>query len=119
MGQLAAMSVSAKFAEKVAEVDIGAGFLRREEDDRNVISSHVQDCIGTLRPRKDWRGLLELGLTLTNPMDVSYVITSLCEIEAEGAAQELADRFDGTLSTLAVRQLAHVHAKAGDIKAAL
>jgi len=114
---LAAVSIAEEFAREVAEAEIGAGNLRRQEDDRFVIDPKVVSDVAAHRSRSLHEAVFRLGMELTNHADRSYVVTVLARMGQPDLAKQLAESNDATLSSLAVRELGHALALAGDIQA--
>ncbi|CAK0859846.1 unnamed protein product [Prorocentrum cordatum] len=81
---LAAVSIAEEFAREVAEAEIGAGNLRRQEDDRFVIDPKVVSDVAAHRSRSLHEAVFRLGMELTNHADRSYVVTVLARMGQPG-----------------------------------
>eukprot|EP00442_Polarella_glacialis_P026124 CAMPEP_0115049648 /NCGR_PEP_ID=MMETSP0227-20121206/1323_1 /TAXON_ID=89957 /ORGANISM="Polarella glacialis, Strain CCMP 1383" /LENGTH=722 /DNA_ID=CAMNT_0002433371 /DNA_START=47 /DNA_END=2216 /DNA_ORIENTATION=- len=105
-----------------SQATLGNGKLRRMEDAREICSEEELKEMGKLRSRAEADKLMRYGMSLKTTPARSQALVSLSRMGAQGlkCAEEMATVLPAKcLSSVALRELAHCHARVGDIKAAL
>lgn len=103
----------------VVEVSLGSGSVRRPEDARELCTDEELNLVSRCRSREDVAGLCEFILKTPSIAARSHGIAALARMGKPGTAQRLLERECLNITSVALREIAHCHANAGDLTSAL
>lgn len=109
------VAVALSSSKGTIDLRMGKGELRRAEDSRDLCDGAVLADVARYRTRNEGGALFKYAQNLTTIAESSHAVIALCRMENPSLAQSLVTDHKFPVTSTAMRELAHAHARNGNV----